>query len=101
MSRYLLDTNVVSEIVKAAPDLKVLSFLSEQEELWLSAIVLHELEYGPNLLPLRRRREDLRASLLAFIETYADFVLPVGRAESEEAALLRVQAGRTGHALHL
>lgn len=101
MSRYLLDTNVVSEIVKAAPDLKVLSFLAEQEELWLSAIVLHELEYGLNLLPQGRRREDLRTALLVFIETYADFVLPVGRAESEEAALLRVQAGRTGHALHL
>ena len=101
MSRYLLDTNVVSEIVKAAPDLKVLSFLAEQEELWLSAIVLHELEYGLNLLPQGRRREDLRTSLLAFVETYADFVLPVGRAESEEAALLRAHARRAGHVLHL
>ena len=101
MNGYLLDTNVVSEIVKTAPDSQVLSFLAEQEELWLSAIVLHELEYGLNLLPPGRRREDLRNALSAYIETNADFVLPVGRAESEEAALLRAHARRAGHVLHL
>ena len=51
MSGYLLDTNVVSEIVRVAPDLQVRSFLIEQEELWLPVIALHELEFGLNLLP--------------------------------------------------
>ncbi len=101
MSGYLLDTNVVSEIFKAAADVQVLAFLAEQEELWLSVINLHELEYGLNLLPSGRRREDLRSALSAYVETYADFVLPVARAEAEEAALLRVQARRAGHVLHL
>ena len=32
MSGYLLDTNVVSEIFKAAADVQVLAFLAEQEE---------------------------------------------------------------------
>ena len=101
MSGYLLDTNVVSEIFKAAADVQVLALLAEQEELWLSVITLHELEYGLNLLPSGRRREDLRSALSAYVETYADFVLPVARAEAEEAALLRVQARRAGHVLHL
>ncbi|MYC95326.1 MAG: type II toxin-antitoxin system VapC family toxin [Caldilineaceae bacterium SB0661_bin_32] len=101
MNGYLLDTNVVSEIVRSAPDSQVLSFLAEQEVLWLSAIVLHELEYGLNLLSPGRRREDLRNALSAYIETNADFVLPVGRAEAEEAALLRARARRAGHVLHL
>jgi len=69
MSGYLLDTDVVSEIVKVAPDSQVLAFLAEQEELWLSAIVLHELEYGLNLVPPSRRREDHRNALTAYIET--------------------------------
>ena len=101
MSGYLLDTNIVSEIVKFAPDVQVLTFLAEQEELWLSVIALHELEYGLNLLPPGRGREDLRTALSTYIETYADIVLPVARAEAEEAALLRVQARRAGHVLHL
>ena len=67
----------------------------------MSVITLHELENGLNLLPSGRRREDLRSALSAYIETYADFVLPVARAEAEEAALLRVQARRAGHVLHL
>lgn len=101
MSGYLLDTNVVSEIVRTAPDPQVCSFLAEQEELWLPVIALHELEFGLNLLPPGRRREDLRTALSAYIETYADFIMPVARAEAEKAALLRVQARRAGNVLHL
>ena len=101
MSGYLLDTNVVSEIFREAPDLQVRSFLAEQEDLWLSVIALHELEFGLNLLPRGRRREDLRTALSSYVEAYADFILPVTRAEAEQAALLRVQAQRGGRVLHL
>ncbi|MCY4079092.1 MAG: type II toxin-antitoxin system VapC family toxin [Caldilineaceae bacterium] len=101
MSGYLLDTNVVSEIFREAPDLQVRSFLAEQEDLWLSVVALHELEFGLNLLPRGRRREDLRTALSSYVEAYADFILPVTRTEAEQAALLRVQAQRGGRVLHL
>ena len=55
MSRYLLDTNVVSELTRHSPAPQVVSFLSEQDDLWLSSIVVHELEYGLRLLPQGRR----------------------------------------------
>lgn len=100
MNGYLLDTNVVSEVVKVAPDYRVLSFLAEQEDLWLSAITLHELEYGLNLVPPGRRLEYLRNAVSVYIETYADFVLPIARAEAEAAALLRARSRRAGHVLH-
>ena len=101
MSGYLLDTTVVSEILRGTPDLQVRSFLAEQVELWLPVIALHELEFGRNLLPPGRRREDLRTALSSYVEAYADFILPVTRAEAEQAALLRVQARRGGRVLHL
>jgi len=100
MSGYLLDTNVVSEIFREAHDLQVRSFLAEQEDLWLSVVALHELEFGLNLLPRGRRREDLRTALSSYVEAYADLILPVTRAEAEQAALLRVQAQRGGRVLH-
>ena len=46
MNGFLLDTNVVSEIVKAVPAPRVIAFLSGQPDLWLSPVVLHELEFG-------------------------------------------------------
>ncbi len=85
MSGCLLDTNVVSEIVRVSPDPQVRSFLLEQSELWLSIIALHELEFGLNLLPQGRRREALRTALPTCLETYADRILPVARAEAEQA----------------
>ncbi len=46
----LLDTDVVLEVVKSVPDQRVVTFLTEQSDLWLSVIVLHELDLGLNLM---------------------------------------------------
>ncbi|MCE2468151.1 MAG: hypothetical protein J4G06_09045 [Caldilineaceae bacterium] len=43
MRGYLPDTNVVSETMRRVPDLQVVAFLAEHDDLWLSTIVLHEL----------------------------------------------------------
>ena len=41
-----MDTNVVSEIAKTAPDSRVIAFLTNEPDLWLSAIVLPKLVSG-------------------------------------------------------
>ena len=46
MSAYLLDTNVLSELSKERPHSSVTTFLSEQDDLWLSVIVIEELDMG-------------------------------------------------------
>ena len=51
MTGYLLDTNVISELSRDAPNPQVISFLDSEDDLWLSSIVLHEIEYGLQLLP--------------------------------------------------
>ena len=66
MSGYLLDTNVISELTKASPAVGVLDFLSEHDDLWLSSVVLHELEFGLELLPHGHRRDGLRRTLEEF-----------------------------------
>ncbi len=101
MSGFLLDTNVVSELTKDAPDSRVVEFLAAHDDLWLSTIVLHELDFGLNLLPLGRRRNRIRAALLAFVMEYEDRILAVDRPEAEQAATLRAQAHRSGRVLHL
>ncbi len=55
----LLDTNVVSEALRPAPDAKVLSWLDEQlwDALYLSAITVAELRLGTAVLPDGRKRD--------------------------------------------
>jgi len=75
----LLDTNVVSEPMRAHPDPKVLAWLDSQlaETLYLTATSLAELLVGIELLPTGKRRERLRVSLSDLIhEIFDSRVLP-------------------------
>jgi tRNA(fMet)-specific endonuclease VapC len=50
--KYLLDTNVLSEAVKTAPDMSVMEmFQKYQHEIVTAAPVWHELQFGCQRLP--------------------------------------------------
>ena len=68
MNRYLLDTNVVSELRKPRPHGAVVAWVSEQQEeqLFLSAVTLGELQAG---IERTRRQDPVKASE---IELWAD-----------------------------
>ena len=61
----ILDTHVVSEPLKAAPDTAVLDWLNAQEPqtLFLTTVNLAELLAGAELLPAGRRRDALVQAL--------------------------------------
>ena len=101
MTGVLLDTNVVSELTRETPDSRVLAFLAGHDNLWLSAVVLHELDFGVGLLPPGRRRDGIGAALSAFVTEYEDRILPVGRPEARQAAALSARAHRSGRVLDL
>ncbi len=101
MSGYLLDTNVISETMRRVPDVCVVTFLAEHDDLWLSSIVVHELEYGVRRLPQGRRRSGLEADLLRLTTEYEDRILPLDRTGAEWAARFRALAQRSGHTLDL
>ena len=65
---YLLDTNVLSEAVKTAPNRHVMAMLEKhQEEIVTASPVWHELQYGCHRLPVSRKRE--------IIESYIENVI--------------------------
>ena len=101
MSSYLLDTNVVSELTKDSRASKVIAFLTQQHDLWLSVIVVHELQFGVQNMPSGQRRDRVSAVYRTFIDQHTSRVLPVERMVAERAAQLRAQAQRAGHTLHL
>jgi len=59
---YLLDTCVISELVKKKPDPKVVNWIDAAEEssLFLSAITIGEIQKGIEKLPNSKRKTSLR-----------------------------------------
>ena len=96
MSGFLLDTNALSETTRDAPNPRVLAFLAGRVDLWIPTIVLHELEFGIQLLPWGRRRERLRQALASIIAEHEERILPLERDAAERAAELRARAQRAG-----
>ena len=63
----LLDTNVVSELMRTSPDPSVEAWIADHavEDLFFSAVGESELRYGAAIMPTGRRRD----TLLSDIET--------------------------------
>ena len=57
--RYLLDTNVISEPMKARPNGGVVAWLSglDEDEACISVVTITELRYGIERLATGKRRE--------------------------------------------
>lgn len=75
----LLDTNIVSEIMRPMPDPTVLSWFNQQQigQVYVSAVTEAEIRYGAALLPAGRRRTALQKEIEGvFAEDFSDQVLP-------------------------
>ena len=98
----LVDTNVVSEPLRKAPESRVVEWLDMQalETLYLSAITVAELHFGVRSLPAGRRRarlhEDLEQQVLPM---FAGRVLAFDLAASLTYAELMAKARSAGRAI--
>lgn len=79
--KYLLDTCLLSELVKPVPHAAVLEWMAAQQagNLFVSAMTLGELERGVMKLPASRRRNELTAWLSQVALGFEDRVLPFDR----------------------
>ncbi len=98
----LLDTNVVSEPLKAAGDANVLAWIDTQisETLYLSTIGIAELRYGIAVLPEGKRRDALHFGLeQRVLPLFAGRILAFDDAASQSYATLRARARAAGLAI--
>ena len=75
----LLDTNVISELIRPSPEPAVRHFLltRSSDELFTSSVCEAEIRYGLARMANGRRREDLTARIAAFlIEAFPNRILP-------------------------
>jgi predicted nucleic acid-binding protein len=80
--RYLLDTDVISQLTKDQPHAGVIRWINEQEEvdLFLSVATLLEIRVGIELADKGKKRELLERWLVdALPERFDDRIIPVER----------------------
>lgn len=98
----LLDTNVMSEPLRQAPEQRVIDWIDAQamETLFLSAITVAELRAGVALLPAGKRRAGLQENLeKRVLPLFAGRVLPFDLACTHAYATLMSKARSAGLAV--
>lgn len=99
----ILDTNVVSELMRPRPDIGVVDWAARQavSDLYLSTISEAELRYGVEILPIGRHRRGLLARmeevLLRFFEGR---ILPFDRKAARSYAEIAAARRSSGHPIN-
>jgi toxin FitB len=94
----VLDTNVVSELMRPEPAPAVASWVRERDrrELRTTVITLAEVRYGIARLPAGRRKQVLMTAAAEIFDAFADQVLPVDSAAAEHYAIIASSRERAG-----
>lgn len=99
MSGFLLDTNIISELVKPKPEANVTEWVENTDEslLYLSVLTLGEIRRGIAALPQSRRRATLEAWLDKDLRTrFEDRILAVDQEVADRRGLLTAAARNNG-----
>jgi toxin FitB len=100
----ILDTNVLSAIMRTNPETVVVEWLDRQpsDSVWLSSITVLETRFGLALLPKGRRRRGLeRAFESVLTEDLANRVLDFDSVAAATAAQLAADRQRAGRVVDL
>lgn len=95
----ILDTNVLSALMRQAPEPTVVEWLDEQpaESVWITSVTLFEARLGLALLPRGKRRQGLEAAFAQLLkEDLEDRVLDFDSAAATEAAILAADRQKRG-----
>lgn len=97
---FLLDTNVLSELMKTAPDKQVIKWFNENNsaDFYTSSITQAEIYTGIAFLPNGKRKHNLAlAAETMFSQEFAGKILDFDSAASVDYALIRAHNKEMGH----
>ena len=98
----LLDTNVVSELMRMSPDPAVEAWVAGYpvEDLFFSAVGESELRYGAAIMPAGRRRETLVADIETMLHTaFEKRILPFDSGAARAYAVIAAKRRFAGRAV--
>jgi toxin FitB len=95
---YLLDTCVISELVKPNPNEKVIDWLSgtSTERLFLSVVTIGEIRKGLTKLPESKKKNQLTNWLNILLENYQDRIYPINLTVAENWGVIQGKAENKG-----
>jgi predicted nucleic acid-binding protein len=85
----VIDTNVLSEPLRAQPDAAVLEWLAAASDVAVTAVTIGELLVGARALPEGKRRSGLMAAIDRVLETFEDQVLEYDESSTRTYARLQ------------
>ena len=100
----VLDTNVLSELMRLQPAAPVVAWLDAQEanELWLTSITVAEILYGIARLPEGQRKHNLTVAAVAmFNEDFADRILNFDAEAAAHYADIVIARERSGRPISM
>jgi hypothetical protein len=94
----VLDTNVVSELMRPEPAPQVATWVRERDrrELCTTSVTIAEIRYGIARLPDGRRKQALLDAAADTFLAFEDQVLPVDTAAAEQYAVIASTRERSG-----
>ena len=92
----LLDTNVLSELVRARPQPQVVAFVRAQSDPLISALTIHEIAYGAERAPDPARRAKLVAWVAQIRRQFAGRIVAIDADIAEQAGRPRAAAAAQG-----
>ena len=95
----ILDTNVLSALMRQAPDLPVVHWLDDQQadSVWITSVTLFEARFGLAVLPKGKRRQALEAAFARLLsEDLENRVLAFDTAAATESASLAAERQKAG-----
>ena len=97
----LLDTNVLSELMKPAPELTVVQWLDAQldSQVFLPAITKAEIELGIALLPNGKRKDTFTQLADTLFDEFRDRILPFDAGAASCYANLVATARKAGRTI--
>lgn len=100
MDPIILDTNVISELMRSSPDQTVMDWFASHTGsiFYISAITQAEIMLGIALLPVGKRRESLaNAAGLMFAQDFAGKCLPFDAAAAANYSAIVSNRRRSGY----
>ncbi len=76
---FIIDTCIVSELYKKAPEKNVLDWFQNcpEDQIYISSLTLGEIQYGIEMLPHSKKKNNLMVWFDELQETYKGYTLPV------------------------
>ena len=100
----ILDTNVISALMRHEPDPLVSEWLDglPSESIWTTSVTVFEVRLGLEILPAGRRRRQLEEAFAeALEEDFENRVLPFDQAAAQAAGVIAADRRRAGRPVEI